>query len=74
MQTYSTSICVSERAANKHLTDNFEHVLDDVGTHVHDAVGMVMHQMFHHAATEIKYKDLFDDVECASHEAHHTDL
>jgi hypothetical protein len=74
MQTYTTSICVSESAAHKYLNDNSEKFLKDVGPHVFEEMGMVIHKMFQHATTEIKYKDIFDDVKCASHEAHHTDL
>jgi hypothetical protein len=49
-------------------------MLKDFGPTVFEHIGMEIHKIFHHAATAIKYKDIFDDVECPSHEAHHTDL
>jgi hypothetical protein len=74
MQTYSTSICVSESATKKYLIDNFDKLLDEVGPHLFEGIGMVIHKIFHHATTAIKYKDIFDDVECDAHDTHHTDL
>jgi hypothetical protein len=74
MQNYTTSICVSESATKKYLIDNFDKLLDEVGPHVFEGIGMEIHKILHHAATAIKYKDIFDDVECPTHDAHHSEF
>jgi hypothetical protein len=73
MKTYNAFICVSESEANKFINDNLETVLSDFGPYVFDALGMVIHKIFSHAATTVKYKDIFE-VECPLHDAYHTAL
>jgi hypothetical protein len=64
MQTYTTSICVSERAANKHINDNIDQFMNDFGPSVYEHIGMEILKIFHKAVITVKYKDIFDDVKC----------
>jgi hypothetical protein len=55
---------VSGNEANKYLNDNMDTVLSDVGPHVFDSLGLIIHKIFSQAATTVLYKDIFNDIEC----------
>jgi hypothetical protein len=48
--------------------------MSDVAPQVFDALGLVVHRIFSHAATTVLYRDLFDDIECDVNVTPNSDL
>ena len=65
MDTDNVSVClsVSGNAFHKHVNENLETLMSEVGREVFDALGLVIHRIFSNAATTVAYKDIFNDTE-----------